>query len=65
MGHMEKRGNGYLNGVVCDVTNCHYHDSTNFCTAEQIKVGPQFANTSADTICATFKPQKDMGTNSF
>lgn len=42
-------------GVVCDVTNCKYHSEGHKCTAEQIMVGPSFAISSADTICATFK----------
>ncbi len=44
-------------GITCDVTNCHYHHSGGTCSAEKIKVGPQYAASSADTICATFKPK--------
>ena len=45
-------------GISCDVKNCVHHDGETYCTAECIAVGPSHANTSADTICATFK-QKD------
>ena len=42
--------------IKCDVTNCVYNEGQKYCTAKQIKVGPQFASSSADTICVTFKP---------
>jgi hypothetical protein len=45
-----------LNGVRCDVANCHYNKAGGQCTAKQVKVGPQFANSSSDTVCDTFKP---------
>ena len=45
-------------GVKCDVQNCVYHAGEKYCTAKCIAVGPHSAQTSADTICATFK-QKD------
>lgn len=41
-------------GVVCDVTNCQYHDQSHHCTASQIVVGPSYANCCGDTLCATF-----------
>jgi len=41
--------------IVCDVANCVYNDDNKHCTAKQIKVGPQYASSSADTICVTFK----------
>ena len=44
-------------GIVCDVRNCIYHDKGNACTASQIAVGPSYAQSSAETVCATFKPQ--------
>lgn len=46
-----------IQGVQCDVTNCHYNMHNHICTAGTIKVGPQNATCSADTICATFRPQ--------
>lgn len=45
-----------LYGIHCDVTNCYYNEKTS-CTASEIKVGPQYAASSADTSCATFKPR--------
>ena len=45
-------------GVSCDVTNCVYHDKQQRCLAGEILVGPQYACTSSDTVCATFKPEK-------
>lgn len=46
-------------GITCDVKNCQYHSGECNCTAEMIKVGPNFACTSAETVCATFKAKKD------
>ena len=43
------------NGVVCDVSNCVYHDGESTCTAETINVGPSYATSCTDTVCATFK----------
>ncbi len=45
-------------GVHCEVANCHFHDKEDHCTASKINVGPGYAFSSADTICATFKPNK-------
>ncbi len=47
----------HLRGVKCDVVNCIYNDKHEKCTANQIRVGPQYASTSDETICDTFKPQ--------
>lgn len=53
-----KMENGKVNkGIGCDVQNCYYHDPSNYCTADQINVGPVSAVTSADTICVTFRPK--------
>ena len=49
-----------IQGIVCDVTNCVYHDKENKCTAEQILVGPTYANASSDTACVTFKQKTDI-----
>lgn len=46
-----------IDGIVCNVTNCSYNNDNCKCTASQVKVGPTFANSSADTICSTFKPK--------
>lgn len=45
--------------ICCKVENCTYHSSGDRCNAKQIHVGPQFACCSQDTVCATFKPDKD------
>lgn len=44
--------------VHCDVTNCVYHDPDCICTADKINVGPSFAVTSSETICATFQDKE-------
>ena len=44
-----------IKDVVCDVRNCAYHDGDNYCTASKIAVGPSFATSCTDTVCATFK----------
>lgn len=45
----------HIKGVVCDVRNCSYHDGDNYCTADKIAVGPSFATSCTDTVCASFK----------
>ena len=56
-----KKENGksgkHLKGVACDVRNCSFHDGDSYCTANRIAVGPSFASTSGETVCATFKPK--------
>lgn len=42
-------------GVSCDVINCVYHDGECHCTASKINVGPSYAVSCTDTVCATFK----------
>ena len=46
-----------IQGVVCDVHNCVYHNKENCCMAGKIAVGPSYAKDSSDTVCATFKPK--------
>ena len=48
----------HIEGIKCDVKNCVYHDCDTHCTAGQIAVGPSFATSSSDTVCATFKERK-------
>ncbi len=43
------------NHIHCDVKNCVYHDGEHTCRADEITVGPNFAISSTDTVCATFK----------
>ena len=47
----------HIKGINCSVKNCVYHDGECYCTAENIHVGPHHAEKSADTVCATFKPE--------
>ena len=49
----------HIKGIKCNVKNCYYHDCDTYCTAGEIAVGPQSANTSGETLCATFKPKAD------
>ena len=49
----------HIKGICCDVKNCVYHSGDTYCTADKISVGPHHAETSADTICATFKQKAD------
>ena len=44
-----------IKNVYCNVTNCTYHDGQKTCRAGQISVGPNYALTQKDTVCATFK----------
>lgn len=48
----------HIHGVSCDVKNCVYHDGDNYCTADRVSVGPSYATSSTDTVCATFKEKK-------
>ncbi|MDK2802973.1 MAG: DUF1540 domain-containing protein [Oscillospiraceae bacterium] len=41
--------------VNCNVTNCVHNKNGCTCTAKNIKVGPQFAVTTGDTKCQSFK----------
>ncbi len=45
------------NKIVCDVKNCTYHTGECSCKAEVVSVGPTYAGSSTDTLCATFKPK--------
>lgn len=51
----------HIKGINCSVMNCVYHDGECYCTAENIHVGPHHAEKSADTVCATFKPECSNG----
>ena len=52
----QQSGHSGKNNIVCDVTNCLYHEHDDSCSAKEVKVGPQYASSSADTVCNTFKP---------
>ena len=45
----------HIDGISCDVQSCVYHDGDNYCTADKIAVGPSFATSCTDTVCASFK----------
>ena len=47
-----------ISGVTCDVQTCLYHCNDRECKAGEIRVGPHKAETSSDTICATFKSKE-------
>jgi len=42
-------------GITCSVDNCTYHEGTDCCVAKKIHVGPNYAVSSDDTVCDTFK----------
>ena len=48
-------GTRHIRGISCDVRNCIYHDGDSYCTADRIAVGPSYATSCTDTVCATFK----------
>ena len=49
---------GGVNHVACSVKNCvHHRDASEECTARSIKVGPTFAKSVDDTVCATYSPK--------
>ena len=47
----------HIKGIKCNVQNCYYHDCETYCTASEIAVGPHNADSSSETLCATFKPK--------
>ena len=46
-----------IKGIVCGVKSCAYHDGTSFCTANEIRIGPSYAVSSTQTVCATYRPR--------
>ncbi len=58
--HDENNAKGkHIKGITCDVTNCVFHGKENCCHAECIAVGPSYAQSSSETVCATFKPKEN------
>lgn len=53
---MEMKPANYIEGIQCKVNNCAYNKQS-ACTAKSIQVGPQYAASTQDTNCATFKAQ--------
>ena len=56
---MDNKKNCYdkLTGVGCDVVNCKYHGTDNYCHASSIMVESQNAMKKAETFCGTFAPR--------
>ena len=48
----------HLSGINCDVCKCYYNSEGCYCTADKIAVGPSYATSSTDTVCATFKKKE-------
>lgn len=46
--------------IICGVMNCRWHDGISRCKAESVQVGPGYASSSVDTVCATFEPKVIM-----
>ncbi|MBR2460862.1 MAG: DUF1540 domain-containing protein [Clostridia bacterium] len=47
-----------IKGVICDAVNCEYNNGDGECRAKQISVGPIYANSCTDTVCATFRKRE-------
>lgn len=47
----------HIKGIRCNVKNCVYNESSEYCTARSISVGPSYATAGIDTICGTFRPK--------
>ena len=42
-------------GITCAVATCSHHGDGNVCNAKNIKVGTEYAESKAETFCATFE----------
>ena len=60
---MNDKQSNQARDVKCNVSNCQYHDGKTNCLAGSIEVGTHEAQSTEDTICATFELNKD--TNAF
>lgn len=56
--HKSDNAPKHIKGIVCDVHNCAHHDGECYCTADKIAVGPSYACSCTDTVCATFKQKQ-------
>ena len=56
------KGGKHIKGITCDVKNCIYHDGDAYCTADRIAVGPTYASSTSDTVCATFRAKQGLTT---
>ena len=43
--------------IICGVMNCRWHDGVSRCNAPSVEVGPGYAKSSVDTVCAAFEPK--------
>lgn len=48
-------GKNKLSGVSCSVSSCQFHSSASSCSAPGIKVEPEHANDTSETLCSTYK----------
>jgi len=48
-----------IKGIACNVGNCVYNDGECHCTAGKISVGPSYAASCTDTVCATFTSEAE------
>ena len=47
-----------LSGVKCVVNTCHFYGSGDHCMSSAIEVQPRNAQSSEQTDCATFMPER-------
>ena len=45
--------------IYCEVKNCSYNNGECVCNAEKVSVGPGYARSCTDTVCATFKSKNN------
>jgi hypothetical protein len=47
--------------IICTVSSCKYHDSNDYCTLQEIQVGPcqnvQTGNPEDESMCASYEPR--------
>ncbi|MDR0314977.1 MAG: DUF1540 domain-containing protein [Oscillospiraceae bacterium] len=56
---MKNQNPDQINHIKCDAYNCLYNDGTQSCLAESIKVENPTAKKCGDTLCSTFKLDKN------
>ena len=47
----------HIKDINCEVKNCSYNEEERYCTASKVNIGPCCANSTPETVCATFKPK--------
>lgn len=58
MNHSEGCSCPHIHGVKCEVTNCVYNDKKEYCTANEIKVGPSYASAPQIPSVPPLSPNK-------